>query len=130
MISSDEPARLRRGRQGCGNSMWLKVNQIGSLRRRRAVDMRTGRALPTSFASLEETEDTTIAAISPWRTNCAADQDRSLSRSDPPRQVQPAHPIEEMLGSSQNMLAELLRADLRHPAPQRDKRGYADESFA
>ncbi|MFU8864159.1 MAG: phosphopyruvate hydratase [Rhodobacterales bacterium] len=78
------PERLQMGiDRGCGNSMLVKVNQIGTLTETlRAVDM-AHRARMTNVMSHRsgETEDATIADLA-VATNCGQIKTGSLARSD------------------------------------------------
>ena len=96
------PARLADGiARGCGNSMLVKVNQIGSLTETlKAVDM-AHRARFTNVMSHRsgETEDATIADLA-VATNCGQIKTGSLSRSDRLAKYNQLIRIEEMLGES------------------------------
>ena len=78
------PERLAQGiEQGCGNSLLVKVNQIGTLSETlMAVDM-AHRARMTAVMSHRsgETEDATIADLA-VATNCGQIKTGSLARSD------------------------------------------------
>ncbi|SFP27294.1 phosphopyruvate hydratase [Tranquillimonas alkanivorans] len=96
------PKRLADGiAKGCGNSMLVKVNQIGTLSETlRAVDMahRAGFTNVMSHRS-GETEDATIADLA-VATNCGQIKTGSLSRSDRLAKYNQLIRIEEMLGES------------------------------
>ena len=84
--------------QGCGNSLLVKVNQIGSLTETlEAVDM-AHRARFTCVMSHRsgETEDATIADLA-VATNCGQIKTGSLSRSDRLAKYNQLIRIEEML---------------------------------
>ncbi|MCE6950313.1 phosphopyruvate hydratase [Cereibacter sphaeroides] len=94
------PKRLAEGiKAGVGNSMLVKVNQIGSLTETlMAVDM-AHRARYTNVMSHRsgETEDATIADLA-VATNCGQIKTGSLSRSDRLAKYNQLIRIEEMLG--------------------------------
>ncbi|SNX69030.1 enolase [Cereibacter ovatus] len=94
------PKRLAEGiAQGVGNSMLVKVNQIGTLTETlMAVDM-AHRARYTNVMSHRsgETEDATIADLA-VATNCGQIKTGSLSRSDRLAKYNQLIRIEEMLG--------------------------------
>lgn len=94
------PKRLEMGiKQGCANSMLVKVNQIGSLTETlSAVDMahRAGYTNVMSHRS-GETEDSTIADLA-VATNCGQIKTGSLSRSDRLAKYNQLIRIDEMLG--------------------------------
>ncbi|ULB09163.1 phosphopyruvate hydratase [Cereibacter azotoformans] len=94
------PKRLEQGiKAGVGNSMLVKVNQIGSLTETlMAVDM-AHRARYTNVMSHRsgETEDSTIADLA-VATNCGQIKTGSLSRSDRLAKYNQLIRIEEMLG--------------------------------
>ncbi|MCV6597756.1 MAG: phosphopyruvate hydratase [Mangrovicoccus sp.] len=96
------PARLADGiAKGCGNSMLVKVNQIGSLTETlKAVDM-AHRAQFTNVMSHRsgETEDATIADLA-VATNCGQIKTGSLARSDRLAKYNQLIRIEEMLGET------------------------------
>ena len=96
------PARLARGiAEGCGNSLLVKVNQIGTLTETlEAVDMahRAGMTCVMSHRS-GETEDATIADLA-VATNCGQIKTGSLARSDRLAKYNQLIRIEEMLGES------------------------------
>ncbi len=95
-------ARLEDGiRKGVGNSILVKVNQIGTLSETlAAVDMahRAGYTAVMSHRS-GETEDTTIADLA-VATNCGQIKTGSLARSDRLAKYNQLIRIEEELGSS------------------------------
>ncbi len=94
------PARLKDGiAQGCGNSLLVKVNQIGTLTETlKAVDMahRAGFTAVMSHRS-GETEDATIADLA-VATNCGQIKTGSLARSDRLAKYNQLIRIEEALG--------------------------------
>ena len=94
------PKRLKRGiEDGSGNSILIKVNQIGSLSETlEAVDMAT-RAGFTSVMSHRsgETEDATIADLA-VATNCGQIKTGSLARSDRLAKYNQLIRIEQELG--------------------------------
>jgi len=96
------PARLARGiAERCGNSLLVKVNQIGTLTETlEAVDM-AHRARMTCVMSHRsgETEDATIADLA-VATNCGQIKTGSLARSDRLAKYNQLIRIEEMLGDS------------------------------
>ncbi|TCP63222.1 enolase [Rhodovulum bhavnagarense] len=96
------PARLADGiAQGVGNSMLVKVNQIGTLTETlAAVDM-AHRARYTNVMSHRsgETEDATIADLA-VATNCGQIKTGSLSRSDRLAKYNQLIRIEEMLAET------------------------------
>ncbi len=96
------PARLAMGiERGCGNSMLVKVNQIGTLTETlQAVDM-AHRARMTNVMSHRsgETEDATIADLA-VATNCGQIKTGSLARSDRLAKYNQLIRIEEMLGET------------------------------
>ena len=95
------PTRLADGiARGLGNSILLKVNQIGTLTETlQAVDLanRNGYNAVMSHRS-GETEDTTIADLA-VATNCGQIKTGSLARSDRVAKYNQLLRIEEMLGS-------------------------------
>ena len=95
------PERLLQGiKQGCANSMLVKVNQIGTLTETlAAVDM-AHRARYTNVMSHRsgETEDSTIADLA-VATNCGQIKTGSLARSDRLAKYNQLIRIEEMLGA-------------------------------
>ncbi len=96
------PERLAQGiEKGCGNSLLVKVNQIGTLSETlRAVDM-AHRARFTCVMSHRsgETEDATIADLA-VATNCGQIKTGSLSRSDRLAKYNQLIRIEEMLAET------------------------------
>lgn len=96
------PARLADGiARGAGNSMLVKVNQIGSLTETlRAVDM-AHRARMTNVMSHRsgETEDATIADLA-VATDCGQIKTGSLARSDRLAKYNQLIRIEEALGET------------------------------
>jgi enolase len=96
------PARLADGiKQGVGNSILVKVNQIGSLTETlEAVEMahKAGYTAVLSHRS-GETEDATIADLA-VATNCGQIKTGSLSRSDRLAKYNQLIRIEEELGSA------------------------------
>ena len=96
------PDRLARGiREGAGNSLLVKVNQIGTLSETlRAVDM-AHRARYTCVMSHRsgETEDATIADLA-VATNCGQIKTGSLARSDRLAKYNQLIRIEELLGET------------------------------
>lgn len=94
------PTRLKDGiDQGCGNSLLVKVNQIGTLTETlKAVDMahRAGYTAVMSHRS-GETEDATIADLA-VATNCGQIKTGSLARSDRLAKYNQLIRIEEALG--------------------------------
>ena len=96
------PRRLEEGiKKGCGNSLLVKVNQIGTLSETLdAVAMAT-RAGFTSVMSHRsgETEDATIADLA-VATNCGQIKTGSLARSDRLAKYNQLIRIEEMLGDA------------------------------
>jgi len=95
------PKRLADGiKKGVGNSILVKVNQIGSLTETlEAVEMahRAGYTAVMSHRS-GETEDSTIADLA-VATNCGQIKTGSLSRSDRLAKYNQLIRIEEMLGT-------------------------------
>ena len=95
------PARLARGiEEGVGNSILVKVNQIGTLSETfEAVEM-AHRAKMTAVMSHRsgETEDATIADLA-VATNCGQIKTGSLARSDRLAKYNQLIRIEEQLGS-------------------------------
>jgi enolase 1/2/3 len=94
--------RLARGiKQGCTNSILIKVNQIGTLTETlEAVEMAKGAGWTCVMSHRSgETEDTTIADIA-VATNCGQIKTGSLSRSDRIAKYNQLLRIEEQLGSS------------------------------
>ena len=96
------PTRLADGiARGCGNSMLVKVNQIGTLTETlKAVDM-AHRARFTNVMSHSsvETEDATIADLA-VATNCGQIKTGSLARSDRLAKYNQLIRIEEMLAET------------------------------
>jgi enolase len=96
------PARLAEGiSKGAGNSMLVKVNQIGTLTETlKAVDMahRAGMTNVMSHRS-GETEDATIADLA-VATNCGQIKTGSLARSDRLAKYNQLIRIEELLGET------------------------------
>ena len=96
------PARLAEGiARGCGNSLLVKVNQIGTLSETLDAVMMADRAGYTSVMSHRsgETEDATIADLA-VATNCGQIKTGSLSRSDRLAKYNQLIRIEEMLGET------------------------------
>ncbi|MEL6734345.1 MAG: phosphopyruvate hydratase, partial [Pseudomonadota bacterium] len=99
-------------RQGVGNSILVKVNQIGTLTETlEAVNM-AHRASYTAVMSHRsgETEDTTIADLA-VATNCGQIKTGSLSRSDRLAKYNQLLRIEEDLGTQAHYAgASMIRA--------------------
>lgn len=96
------PARLAEGiAKGCGNSLLVKVNQIGTLSETLDAVMMADRAGYTSVMSHRsgETEDSTIADLA-VATNCGQIKTGSLARSDRLAKYNQLIRIEEMLGAT------------------------------
>ncbi len=96
------PVRLARGiRQGCANSLLVKVNQIGTLTETLDAVRMADRARYTSVMSHRsgETEDATIADLA-VATNCGQIKTGSLARSDRLAKYNQLMRIEEMLGET------------------------------
>ena len=96
------PARLADGiARGCGNSLLVKVNQIGTLSETLDAVMMADRAGYTSVMSHRsgETEDATIADLA-VATNCGQIKTGSLARSDRLAKYNQLIRIEEMLGAT------------------------------
>ena len=96
------PLRLADGiEKGCGNSLLVKVNQIGTLSETLDAVRMADRARFTSVMSHRsgETEDATIADLA-VATNCGQIKTRSLSRSDRLAKYNQLIRIEEMLGAT------------------------------
>ncbi|SCY73460.1 phosphopyruvate hydratase [Paracoccus tibetensis] len=96
------PARLAQGiAQGCGNSLLVKVNQIGTLSETLDAVRMADRAGFTSVMSHRsgETEDATIADLA-VATNCGQIKTGSLARSDRLAKYNQLIRIEEMLGAT------------------------------
>jgi enolase len=94
------PARLAKGIQkGCGNSLLVKVNQIGTLSETLDAVRLADRSGYTSVMSHRsgETEDATIADLA-VATNCGQIKTGSLARSDRLAKYNQLFRIEEMLG--------------------------------
>jgi enolase len=92
--------RLRRGiDDGCGNSILIKVNQIGTLTETlEAVSMATRNGFTSVMSHRSgETEDATIADLA-VATNCGQIKTGSLARSDRLAKYNQLIRIEEMLG--------------------------------
>ncbi|HET6575059.1 MAG TPA: phosphopyruvate hydratase [Fimbriiglobus sp.] len=103
--------RLRRGiKEKCGNSILVKVNQIGTLTETLeavGLAMRSGFTAVMSHRS-GETEDTTIADLA-VATNCGQIKTGSASRTDRIAKYNQLLRIEEQLGSAAVYGAELRR---------------------
>ncbi|MDQ1898965.1 phosphopyruvate hydratase [Paracoccus sp. WLY502] len=96
------PARLAEGiAKGCGNSLLVKVNQIGTLSETLDAVRMADRAGYTSVMSHRsgETEDATIADLA-VATNCGQIKTGSLARSDRLAKYNQLIRIEEMLGAT------------------------------
>jgi len=96
------PARLAQGiEKGCGNSLLVKVNQIGTLSETLDAVRMADRAGFTSVMSHRsgETEDATIADLA-VATNCGQIKTGSLARSDRLAKYNQLIRIEEMLGAT------------------------------
>ncbi|MEZ5867899.1 MAG: phosphopyruvate hydratase [Defluviimonas denitrificans] len=96
------PARLADGiKQGCANSLLVKVNQIGTLTETLDAVRMADRARYTSVMSHRsgETEDATIADLA-VATNCGQIKTGSLARSDRLAKYNQLIRIEEMLGET------------------------------
>lgn len=96
------PARLAEGiARGCGNSLLVKVNQIGTLTETLDAVRMADRAGYTSVMSHRsgETEDATIADLA-VATNCGQIKTGSLARSDRLAKYNQLIRIEEALGAS------------------------------
>jgi len=96
------PERLARGiKEGCANSLLVKVNQIGTLTETLDAVNMANRARFTSVMSHRsgETEDATIADLA-VATNCGQIKTGSLSRSDRLAKYNQLIRIEEMLGET------------------------------
>ncbi|WP_313349910.1 phosphopyruvate hydratase [Paracoccus sp. (in: a-proteobacteria)] len=96
------PARLAQGiAKGCGNSLLVKVNQIGTLTETLDAVRMADRARYTSVMSHRsgETEDATIADLA-VATNCGQIKTGSLARSDRLAKYNQLIRIEEMLGAA------------------------------
>lgn len=96
------PERLAQGiERGCGNSMLVKVNQIGTLSETLLAVEMAHRARFTNVMSHRsgETEDATIADLA-VATNCGQIKTGSLARSDRLAKYNQLIRIEEMLDTS------------------------------
>ena len=96
------PERLAEGiKRGCGNSLLVKVNQIGTLTETLDAVRMADRAGYTSVMSHRsgETEDATIADLA-VATNCGQIKTGSLARSDRLAKYNQLIRIEEMLGET------------------------------
>ncbi|MBF9058807.1 phosphopyruvate hydratase [Rhodobacterales bacterium HKCCSP123] len=96
------PARLQQGiERGCGNSLLVKVNQIGTLSETMAAVNLAHRNRMTCVMSHRsgETEDATIADLA-VATNCGQIKTGSLARSDRLAKYNQLIRIEEMLGDT------------------------------
>ena len=96
------PRRLAEGiERGCGNSLLVKVNQIGTLSETLDAVRMADRAGYTSVMSHRsgETEDATIADLA-VATNCGQIKTGSLARSDRLAKYNQLIRIEEMLGET------------------------------
>ncbi|AUH34777.1 phosphopyruvate hydratase [Paracoccus tegillarcae] len=96
------PERLADGiARGCGNSLLVKVNQIGTLSETLDAVRMADRAGYTSVMSHRsgETEDATIADLA-VATNCGQIKTGSLARSDRLAKYNQLIRIEEMLGET------------------------------
>ncbi|MHA7889232.1 phosphopyruvate hydratase [Roseicyclus sp.] len=96
------PARLQQGiERGCGNSLLVKVNQIGTLSETLAAVNLAHRNRMTCVMSHRsgETEDATIADLA-VATNCGQIKTGSLARSDRLSKYNQLIRIEEMLGDT------------------------------
>ncbi|MDO5658093.1 MAG: phosphopyruvate hydratase [Paracoccus sp. (in: a-proteobacteria)] len=96
------PARLAEGiAKGCGNSLLVKVNQIGTLSETLDAVRMADRARYTSVMSHRsgETEDATIADLA-VATNCGQIKTGSLARSDRLAKYNQLIRIEEILGET------------------------------
>ncbi|MEM6389672.1 MAG: phosphopyruvate hydratase [Pseudomonadota bacterium] len=96
------PERLARGIvEGCGNSLLVKVNQIGTLSETLAAVNLAHRSSMTCVMSHRsgETEDATIADLA-VATNCGQIKTGSLARSDRLAKYNQLIRIEEQLGES------------------------------
>jgi enolase len=96
------PKRLEMGiKQGCANSMLVKVNQIGSLTETLdTVEMAHKAAYKAVMSHRSgETEDSTIADLA-VATNCGQIKTGSLARSDRLAKYNQLLRIEEQLGDA------------------------------
>jgi enolase len=103
--------RLKRGiAEGCGNSILVKVNQIGTLTETlESVEMAKRNKFTAILSHRSgETEDTTIADLA-VATNCGQIKTGSASRTDRIAKYNQLLRIEEQLGSSAVYGAELRR---------------------
>ena len=103
--------RLRRGIvEGCGNSILVKVNQIGTLTETlEAVEMAKRNKFTAVMSHRSgETEDTTIADLA-VATNCGQIKTGSASRTDRIAKYNQLLRIEEELGSAAVYGAELRK---------------------
>jgi enolase len=107
------PTRLKRGiSEGIGNSLLVKVNQIGTLTETLAAVSMAQRAGYTAVMSHRsgETEDATIADLA-VATNCGQIKTGSLARSDRLAKYNQLIRIEEELGDSARYAGrDVLRA--------------------
>ena len=104
--------RLKKGiAEGCGNSILVKVNQIGSLTETlEAVDLAKRNKFTAVMSHRSgETEDTTIADLA-VATNCGQIKTGSASRTDRIAKYNQLLRIEEDLGSAAVYGAELKKA--------------------
>jgi enolase len=102
-------ARLKRGiAEGCGNSILVKVNQIGTLTETLDAVQTAMRAKFTAVMSHRsgETEDVTIADLA-VATNCGQIKTGSASRTDRIAKYNQLLRIEEQLGTNAIYGAEL-----------------------
>ena len=107
------PSRLAEGiGKKCGNSMLVKVNQIGTLSETlKAVEMaHWARYTNVMSHRSGETEDATIADLA-VATNCGQIKTGSLARSDRLAKYNQLIRIEEMLGETANYAGQSI---LRH----------------
>jgi enolase len=103
--------RLKRGiAEGCGNSILVKVNQIGTLTETlEAVEMAKRNKFTAILSHRSgETEDTTIADLA-VATNCGQIKTGSASRTDRIAKYNQLLRIEEQLGSAAVYGAELRK---------------------
>jgi enolase len=103
--------RLNRGiREGCGNSILVKVNQIGTLTETlEAVEMAKRNKFTAILSHRSgETEDTTIADLA-VATNCGQIKTGSASRTDRIAKYNQLLRIEEQLGGAAIYGAELRK---------------------
>jgi enolase len=109
------PARLAEGIQkGCGNSLLVKVNQIGTLSETLDAVRLADRNGYTSVMSHRsgETEDATIADLA-VATNCGQIKTGSLARSDRLAKYNQLIHIEEMLGPTAEYAGKSILRILR-----------------